>query len=276
MKMNRMERHLKAFNGVAKPMIGCLHMRGLPGTFAERDGFTMEDHIQKLLADAKALKEAGFDAFVFANEEDYPYTTNVGPEVVAAYTRIVTEVMREYPGTPFGVGIMMDAKASIAVAHATGAVFTRGYYANSYYSDFGIMNGSVGDVFRYAKHIGAEDLNIYTGIEGHYGEAMDPRPVEDKFKSVSFIIPVNGFIISGPITGEAPSVTTLASLKKIDPDIPLIMNSGATVENIAEMMPYCDGIIVGTSLKKDGYLFNPVDPERAKAFIAAANKSRNQ
>jgi len=276
MKMNRMQRHLETFNGVSKPMIGCLHMRGLPGTFAERDGFTMKDHVEKLLQDAKALKDAGFDAFVFANEEDYPYTKNVGPEIVAAYTRIVTDVMREYPEMPFGVGIMMDGKASIAVAHATGARFIRGYYANSYFSDFGIMNGSVGDVFRYAKAIGAKDLNIYTGIEGHYGEAMDPRPVEDKFKSVSFIIPVNGFIISGPITGDAPQVSTLASLKKINPEIPIIMNSGATVENIPEMMPYCDGIIVGTSLKEDGYLFNPVDPKRAKAFIDAANIARKK
>lgn len=33
---------------------------------------------------------------------------------------------------------------------------------------------------------------------------------------------------------------------------------------------YADGCIVGSSLKVDGYTWNPVDPERAERFVAAA------
>jgi len=36
------------------------------------------------------------------------------------------------------------------------------------------------------------------------------------------------------------------------------------------MLKYADGVIVGTTIKKDGYLFNPIDYDRAKAFIEAA------
>jgi predicted TIM-barrel enzyme len=31
-----------------------------------------------------------------------------------------------------------------------------------------------------------------------------------------------------------------------------------------------DGVIVGSDLKRDGYTWNPVDPERVERFIAAA------
>ena len=71
--MTRMEKHRKAFGGKEKPIIGCLHLKALPGTPMWDRNMTVEEHIEKVMADARILKEAGFDAFVFANEEDYPY-----------------------------------------------------------------------------------------------------------------------------------------------------------------------------------------------------------
>ena len=37
-----------------------------------------------------------------------------------------------------------------------------------------------------------------------------------------------------------------------------------------------DGVIMGTSIKVDGNTFNPVDPARAKQFIARARDVRAQ
>jgi len=263
-----MEKHIKIFKK-DKPIIGCLHLRALPGTPKWNKEYTLEQHIEDLRNEAKILMELGYDAVVFANESDYPYLEHVGPEIVAAYARIVTEVKRELT-VPFGVGVLFDPYATVALAMATGASFVRGFFTNTCVTDFGIINRVTGEIFRYAKHIGAGDLSIYTAIEGHYGEILDKRPVEEKFRSVAFIVPVAGYIMSGPISGVAPDASTLAKLKEIDPSIPLILNSGASPENIKSLLPYCDGVIVGTSLKKDRYLFNPIDYENAKAFIQAA------
>ena len=43
-------------------------------------------------------------------------------------------------------------------------------------------------------------------------------------------------------------------------------------ENIKEMLKYCDMVVVGTTLKKDHYLYNPIDYDNAKEFILAARK----
>lgn len=51
---------------------------------------------------------------------------------------------------------------------------------------------------------------------------------------------------------------------------PIIIGSGGTVKNIGTLLPHADGVIVGTSIKRDGILWNPVDPQRAEAFIKAA------
>jgi len=266
--MTRMEKHRRIF-GTEKPLIGCIHLKALPGTPKWDPKLTMEEHIEAACKDARILMDTGFDAVTFANEEDYPYVGHVGPEIVAAFARIVTEVARELT-VPFGVGILLDSYATIALAKATGACFVRGFFCNTHTTDFGIINEESGEIFRYAKKIGAEDLSVYSSIEGHYGQILDSRPVEEKFRSVAFIVPVAGCIMSGPITGMSPEASKLAKLKETDPSVPIILNSGATVQNIKSLMPYCDGVIVGTSLKKDRYLFNPVDYDNAKAFIDAA------
>ncbi len=267
--MTKMEKHRKAFGGKEKPIIGCLHLRALPGTPLWDRNMTMEEHIDLIMADARILKEAGFDAFVFANESDYPYVEQVGPEIVSAYTRIVTAVTAEYK-LPFGVGIMFDPYATIAVANATGASFIRGMFHGVLATDFGLLNKSIGEVLRYAKKIGADELNVYSAIQGHFGDSLDPRPTEQKFAEGRLILPLAGCLLGAPKAGTAPEDSILAKLKAIDPSIPLILNNGAKKENVKGLLPYCDGVLVGTALKKDGYLYNPVDRDRAQAFIQAA------
>lgn len=267
--MTKMEKHYKAFGGKKKPIIGCLHLRPLPGTPMWDRNMTVEEHIGLLLADARILSEAGFDAFVFANEGDYPYLTEVGPEIVATYTRIVTSVMEEYKGVPFGTGIMLDSYASIAVAKATGASFTRGIFHGTLATDFGLLDKPIGDIFRFAKKIGADDLNIYSAVQGHFGEYLENRTPEQRAMDSRLVIPLAGFLLGAPPDGTAPEDSAMAKIKALDPSSPIILNNGAKKENVKSLLPYCDGVLVGTALKKDAYLYNPVDRDRAVAFIDA-------
>ncbi len=252
-----------------KPIIGCLHMKALPGTPLWNPELSMEQHIESVIKDARVLMDAGFDGAVFANEADIPYVDHVGPEIVSSYTRIVTEVSKTLT-IPFGVGVQLDPYASIAIAKATGAMFVRDFYTNSFTTDFGPLHRVPGDIFRFAKKIAAEKISVYTAIEGHYGDCLDRRPVEEKYESVIEAVPVAGYIISGPRTGVPPEASGLARLREIRSDIPIILNSGASRENIKSLLAYCDGVIVGTKIKKDYKLFNPIDYDNAKRFIEAA------
>ena len=76
--------------------------------------------------------------------------------------------------------------------------------------------------------------------------------------------------MNGPKKGEKPEESMIAKCKKVNPDIPISFNNGANPQNIKEMLKYCDMVVVGTALKKDRYLFNPVDYDNAKEFIRAA------
>jgi len=52
--------------------------------------------------------------------------------------------------------------------------------------------------------------------------------------------------------------------------VPVLLNTGAREDTIAQFLQFTNGCIVGSSLKVDGYTWNPVDPDRAKRFVAAA------
>ena len=47
-----------------------------------------------------------------------------------------------------------------------------------------------------------------------------------------------------------------------------------TAENVAAFLDAADGIIVGSSLKVDGVCENPVDVERVRRLVAAAQSAR--
>ncbi len=268
MTNNLLKEHRETF-GTEKPIIGCLHMMALPGTPYFESENTLEKQIERLKHDAKIYMELGYDACVFANEGDRPYLDHVGQEIVANYTRIATEVSKELT-VPFGCGVLIDPFASIAVAHAIGAKFIRTYVTNSFVGSFGPQSYKPAEIFRYRKQIGAEEVHVYTYFEPHGGTCLDTRTTEQQIEAGFGLMPLSGMLIGGPHAGLPPEEAHFVSIKKQFPDIPLILGSGANKNNIKELIKYADGVIVGTSIKRDGYLYNEVDYDRAKAFIEAA------
>lgn len=265
---NLMNKHFETF-GVAKPVIGCLHMQALPGSPYADDAMTFKEQIDRLKRDAEALQAAGFDALVFANEGDRPYLTPVGPETVASYVRIATEVAQEI-SVPFGCGVLIDPIATLAVAKAIGAKFVRTYVSGSFEGLFGSQKFNPGEIFRYQRHIGADDVRVYTYFEAHAGTCLDSRSSEEMLDAGVANLPIAGALFGGAHAGLPLEASHIASLKEEFPEVPIIIGSGASVNNIKELLTYGDGVIIGTSIKYDGILWNNIDPEKAQAFIKAA------
>ena len=270
MPRDLMAEHVKRF-GKEKPIIGCLHLRALPGSPMWDRNYTIEQHIADLKREAQILMELGFDGAVFANEWDYPYVENIGPGALAAYTHIVSTVSRDLT-IPFGVGIMNDPISAISVAKAVGATFCRGFFCGQQVGNYGPIIKTPGEIFRYAKSIGADDIGVYTSFEPHNGSSLDDRTFDEIAASLYKDVTVAGYSLNGPKKGQPLSESNIARCKKNNPNVPISFNNGANPQNIKEMLQYCDMVVVGTSLKKDHYLYNPIDYDNAKEFIEAARK----
>ncbi len=80
----------------------------------------------------------------------------------------------------------------------------------------------------------------------------------------------DALIVSGKGTGEAADLELLKTVRKAVPDTPLLVGSGATPETVRELFEIADGAIVGTAIKRDGKVGNPVDPARVQRLVRAA------
>ena len=89
-----------------------------------------------------------FDAVMFGNENDRPYELKVDPASAATMAYVIGRLASEIR-TPFGVNLLWDPVASIAVAAATGARFVREIFAGAYASDMGLWTPDAGAAMRY-------------------------------------------------------------------------------------------------------------------------------
>jgi hypothetical protein len=77
------------------------------------------------------------------------------------------------------------------------------------------------------------------------------------------------------MAGVGPDVSWVKEAKDAVGDtVPVLLNTGAKAENIKEFLKIADGAIVGSSLKVDGKTWNPVDPQRVKAFMKQVKEAR--
>ena len=267
-----MSRFLDTF-GVAKPVIGMVHLGALPGAPLH----DAERGLDGLLADARAdllaLQAAGFDAVMFGNENDRPYEFDVDRASTATMAFVIGQLRSEIT-VPFGVNVLWDPMSSVALAAATGAGFVREIFTGTYASDMGPWTPDAGAAMRYRNRLGREDLVMLYNVSAEFADSLDRRPLPDRARSAVFSSVPDAVLVSGQITGEAAAMSDLEAVKAVLPDTPVLANTGVKHETVADVLNVADGCVVGSALKVDGDTWNAIDPERARDFMDRARAAR--
>jgi uncharacterized protein len=228
--------------------------------------------IDAVARDLAALQDAGVDGLLFCNEADLPYQIGVGPEAVAGMAAVIGAVRREI-SRPFGVNLVWDPVASLAVARATGASFVREVFTGVYESDLGVMGPDFGAIGAYRSAIGAQSVALLANITPEFGSSAGRRTIAERARSAAFL-GVDALLVSGAITGQPTDLAQLREAKAAAPGTPVLANTGVTADSVADVLAAADGAIVGTGLKAEGVTWNPVDPVRAAEFMTAARRAR--
>ena len=259
--------------GVSKPVIAMAHFPPLPGTPGYDPAGGIEAIFDRVQQDVRCLLDGGVDAILYCNEGDRPYSFRADFEAVAVMTRVITETRPE--DRPFGVDFLWDPKAPLAIAKATGAAFIREVVTGVYESDMGLWAPDAAALYRYRRHIDAENVRIFANIMPEFASPLGSRSVAQRAKSAVFSSLVDAILIAGLMAGTEPDLALLREAKEaVGDQVPVLLNTGAKIENIREFLSVADGVIVGSSLKYEGITWNPVDPERVKAFMAEVRRVR--
>lgn len=259
--------------GVSKPVIAMAHLPALPGTPRYDEARGMNFIVERVRQDLEHLLAGGVDAVLFCNEDDRPYALRVGIEIVAAMTRVVTECRPT--DRPFGVNVMWDPQASLAIAHATGAAFVREVFTGAYESDMGLWSPDAAAALRYRRNIGAGQVRVFMNIVPEFASPLGTRPVAARARSAAVSSLADALLIAGPLAGAAPDYSWIKEAKEaVGQEMPVLLNTGARPDNIARYFEVADGVIVGSWLKLDGRTWNPVDPARVRTFMDAVRAAR--
>ena len=91
-------------------------------------------------------------------------------------------------------------------------------------------------------------------------------------KSAVFSSLADAILVSGPLTGDPVDRSNLKTVREAVPDVPVLANTGVTIDNVRDILAISDGVVIGTHFKVDGNTWNPVDGARVKRFMDAVAK----
>jgi uncharacterized protein len=256
-------------------LIGVVHLLPLPGSPDFAGG--VEPIYARALADARAYASAGLDGLIVENHGDIPFSKpeDIGPET-AAHMAVAAERVREETGLPIGVNVLANAALhALAVASAAGARFVRvNQWANAYVANEGLIEGAAARAMRYRSLLQAHDVRVFADAHVKHGAhaIVQDRPIAELVRDVEFFN-ADVVIFTGQRTGHTADFDYLRKIRAAA-SLPTLVGSGVDSGNVNDILSIVDGVIVASSLKVDGFWWNPVDDARAKRFVERARKAQ--
>ncbi|NLX14843.1 MAG: BtpA/SgcQ family protein [Phycisphaerales bacterium] len=250
-------------------LIGMIHLPPLPGHPHNR--LPLSRIVDQALLDTRTLVEAGFDALIIENFGDAPFRPiRVDPHTVAGMT-VVTQALCAEVAVPIGINVLRnDAQAALAIATICGAAFIRvNVHCGVYATDQGFIEGRADETIRY-RGVLASKVAVLADVHVKHASPLLNQSLAEAARETAYRGRADGLIVSGAATGRPTALTDLREARAAVPDRPIYVGSGADAESVAELLRIADGVIAGTSLKKDGQTTASVDPQRAENFVKAA------
>ena len=258
-----------------KPVIGMVHLWPLPGA-PGYTGYGMQVIVEHALRDAEALLQGGVDGLVVENMWDLPYYVgnDVKPEAITAQAVAAAEVVKNFP-VPVGINVIHNGGVvCLAIAVAAGARFIRVcILTGARVWDTGDFDhGCAAELMRKRKELAADRIHIFADVDKKHSVPFPGIDLQTHIQWTEFY-GADALIVSGKFTGNAPDVEKVREAKRLATR-PVLIGSGCSAENAAALLQCADGIIVGTSLKRDGVMENAVDVNRVRALMEKVRAAR--
>ncbi|XP_040575851.1 uncharacterized protein F13E9.13, mitochondrial [Lepeophtheirus salmonis] len=272
-----MDTFRKVFPFFRSNIIGMVHVKALPGTPCS--SLSIHQITDIALKEALIYSRLGVDSILIENMHDIPYLKKVGPEIVSAMTAVATTIRKEVPSSlPIGVQILAGAnKEALSVAHAANLQYIRAEgYVFGHIGDEGYIDACAGEILRFRKSIGASDVAVLCDIKKKHSSHSITSDISliETIKAATFF-DTEGVILTGKETGDEVSAELFKEVESQKLDVPILIGSGVTKENVHQFMS-AHGLIVGSYFKKQGKWKEDLDVKRIADFMSRVDNLRNE
>ena len=257
-------------------LVGVIHLLPLPG--APRWGGSMAKVYERAVVDALAFADGGADALVIENFGDVPFTAGrVSSETVAAMAAVASH-LRQVAGIslPYGFNVLRnDADSGLGLASACGGTFIRvNVHSGAMVTDQGLIQGQAFDTVRKRQHL-CPEVQIWTDVHVKHAQPLAGGALNEAAQDAWHRGLADALIVSGTATGQPVDADDLRIVRQACPDAPIYVGSGVSVTSASSLLDHANGLIVGTSVKVNGLLANPVDPARVSALRTAMDRAQS-
>lgn len=266
---------LRTLFHTATPVIGVVHLLPLPTS--ARWGGSLKAVIDRAEQEATALASGGANAIIVENFFDAPFTKDrVDAAVVSAMT-LVVQRLKNLVSLPIGLNVLRnDAFSGLAIAACTGAQFIRvNVLTGVMATDQGIIEGQAHQLLRYRRELG-QDIKIFADVMVKHAQPLHSPNLATAVRDTFERGLADGVILSGWATGHPPSEEDLSVAASAAKGQPLLIGSGASWDNVEQLVPYVNGVIVASSLKRNGQIEQPIDPIRVSRFVEAWQRAHQK
>uniref|UniRef100_A0A915K029 Uncharacterized protein n=1 Tax=Romanomermis culicivorax TaxID=13658 RepID=A0A915K029_ROMCU len=274
-----MQKLIAALKGSKKPLIFCMvHLRALPGT--PQNLGTIDSISKKAVEEAQCYAKYGIDGIIVENMGDVPYvqSSTFSPETIAFMTRCAIDIKNSLNccgNLFFGINLLASRnREALAVALSSGYDFIRCEgYVFAHVADEGFTNACAGDLLRYRKLIGAENVSVLADIKKKHSAHAITADVDliETAESAKFFL-ADAVVVTGTMTGKAADPKEVSEIRSSIPELPIFVGSGVTTENVNQFMN-ASGLIVGSHFKKDGHWSNELDEKKISTFMESFRKA---
>ncbi len=262
--------------GTAKPVIGVIHLEALPGSCQWRGD--LEEVFLRAEQEAVALSSGGVDGIIVENFFDAPFAKDRVDVATACAMSLAVKRVMAVCDLPIGINVLRnDALTAMAVAVSTGAKFIRvNILTGAMVTDQGIIESVSHQLHMYRRQITTRgavkvfaDIMVKHALPVGFGADIAHAAKDAVRRALA-----DAVVVSGAATGDAPDLEELNLVRSAVPDTPILIGSGTSAANVKALLGTADGIIVASSLKRQGVLENPIDLERVRSLMSVVNQAR--
>ena len=252
-------------------LVGVVHLPPLPAS--PRSALSVAAIADSVRADARALRDAGFDAVIVENFGDAPFEKgSTLPVTIAAMTRLALEITREAPALALGINVLRnDAEAALGIALATGAAFVRiNVHVGARLADQGVIEGRAAHTLRARRAMGAEHVAIWADVDVKHSAPLAPYPLGQEVEDVTKRGLADAVLVTGDGTGKPVDGDKVRRVAASAGGKPVYIASGASIDSIGHLLAAgAYGVIVGSVLRADGRAGGSIDADAASRFADA-------
>ena len=187
---------------------------------------------------------------------------------------VVVKAVRDATRLAVGANLLRNAcTEALSIASVTGADFIRcNVVIGAYVTDQGIIEGCAAELARLRRTL-THDVAVLGDIHVKHAAPLFDVPIEDAAADLAERGGADAVIVSGSRSPDPPSFERVAAVRETV-DVPVLIGSGVSLENVAGFYERADGVLIGETDFKVGGVWGGASD--GAAYAEAVRRCRAQ